>query len=267
MNKKINLLLIGKKSFISNLLYKKLRNKIKIKKISFEEFSNFTEKQLKKFSHICNCAIKKAYQQKPYLNKNDIDLQIIKKISKLDVKFIFLSSRKIYNNGKNLKENDKLKPVSNYSKNKVITENKIRKIIPINHLILRISNLIGKPKMMKSRRKISITFIDNFFKYLSQNRKILYENSYKDFLSENQFAYIFIKILMNKNINGTYNLSLGKKVFIKEIIGALSKNQEHNFIEIKKKARDNFYLNNKKLTKKLKIKIHKKDLLNYCQRI
>ena len=59
----------------------------------------------------------------------------------------------------------------------------------------------------------------------------------------------------------------GKKVFIKEIIGALSKNQEHNFIEIKKKARDNFYLNNKKLTKKLKIKIHKKDLLNYCQRM
>ena len=267
MNNKINLLLIGKKSFISILLYKKLKNKIKIKKISFEEFSNLTEKQLKKFSHICNCAIKKEYQQKPYLSKNDIDLQIIKKISKLEVKFIFLSSRKVYKNGKNLKENDKLRPISNYSMNKVITENKIRKIIPMNHLILRISNLIGKPKKMKFQRKISITFIDNFYKYLSQNKKILYENSYKDFLSENQFAYIFNKILMNKSINGTYNLSLGKKVFIKEIINVLNKNQKHNFIEIKKKAKDNFFLNNKKLVKKLKIKIYKKDLLDYCQRM
>ena len=42
-----------------------------------------------------------------------------------------------------------LKPISNYSMNKVITENKIRKIIPMNHLILRISNLIGKPKKFK----------------------------------------------------------------------------------------------------------------------
>ena len=267
MNNKINLLLIGRKSFISNVLYKKLKSKISLKKISFEEFSSFTEKRLKKFSHICNCAIKKAYQQKPYLNKNDIDFQIIKKISKLEIKFIFLSSRKVYNKGKNLKENDKLKPVTNYSKNKVITENKIRKIVPTNHIILRISNLIGKPKKVKSQRKVSITFIENFFKYLSQNKKIFYENCYKDFLSENQFAYIFTKILMTKNINGTYNLSLGKKVFIKEIINALNKNQKHNFIEIKKKSKDNFFLNNEKLTKKLKIKIQKKDLLNYCQRI
>ena len=155
MNNKINLLLIGKKSFISILFFKKLRNKIKIKKISFEKFSNLTEKQLKKFSHICNCAIKKEYQQKPYLSKNDIDLQIIKKISKLEVKFIFLSSRKVYKNGENLKENAKLKPVSNYSMNKVITENKIRKIIPVSHLILRISNLIGKPKKMKSEKNIN----------------------------------------------------------------------------------------------------------------
>ena len=156
-----------------------------------------------------------------------------------------------------------MKPSCNYSKNKLITENKILKNIPNNHLILRISNIIGKINTGQSSRKVSNTFINNFYK-LKKKKKVFYENFYKDFLSEKQFSLIFNKIL-KKNLKGIYNVSLGKKIFISEILFALNKNKISNkFQKSNYVSNDNFYLNNRKLMKKIKIKITKKDLLKYC---
>ena len=45
---------------------------------------------------------------------------------------------------KNLTENSNTRPLTNYSKNKLISESKIKEIINNKYLILRISNLIGK---------------------------------------------------------------------------------------------------------------------------
>ena len=82
-----------------------------------------------------------------------------------------------------------------------------------------------------------------------------------------QFTKIFYKII-NLNLRGTYNVSLGKKVFISEILKALNKNKNpKNFIKIKIKKRDSFYLNNKKLLKRIKVNLSKKDLLKFCQTI
>ena len=212
---KPKLLLIGKKSFISKLLYKFLKKKIKIRKLSYEDFLKCDNTFLKQFTHICNCAIKKKYQKNRYSLNNDIDVKIVERIKNIKVKYIFLSSRKVYLPQNDIKEKSKLKPECNYSKNKLITEKKIKKILPNKYLILRISNIIGKKNTKSSSRKVSITFIDNFYK-LRKNKKIYYENFYKDFLSEKQFSLIFNEIL-NKNIKGTYNISLGEKVFISEI--------------------------------------------------
>ena len=258
------LLLIGKKSFISAILYKFLKKKINIKKISYEDFEKLNDSFFEKFTHICNCAIKKEYQNQKYLPKNDIDLKIINRIKKnKKIKYIFLSSRKIYFPKNNIKENSKLRPSCNYSKNKLITENKILKKIPNNHLILRISNIIGKINTGQSSRKVSNTFINNFYK-LKKKKKVFYENFYKDFLSEKQFSLIFNEIL-KKNLKGIYNVSLGKKIFISEILFALNKNKISNkFQKSNYVSNDNFYLNNRKLMKKIKIKITKKDLLKYC---
>lgn len=258
------LLLIGKKSFISTILYKFLKKKINIKKISYEDFKKLNDSLLEKFTHICNCSIKKEYQNQKYLAKNDIDLKIINRIKKnIKIKYIFLSSRKIYFPKNNIKENSKLKPSCNYSKNKLITENKILKKIPNNHLILRISNIIGKINTGQSSRKVSNTFINNFYK-LKKKKKVFYEDFYKDFLSEKQFSLIFNEIL-KKNLKGIYNVSLGKKIFISEILFALNKNKISNkFQKTNYVSNDNFYLNNRKLMKKIKIKITKKDLLKYC---
>ena len=263
MKLKMRLLLIGKKSFISNVLYRNLRKKIKIKKISFEDFKRYDNFFLKKFTHICNCSIKKQYQKQKYSLRNDIDTYIANKLKKFKIKYIFLSSRKVYFPKYNIKETSKLKPISNYSKNKLITEKKIEKILPNNHLILRISNIIGKTNIKVNSRKVSITFIDNFHK-LKKRKKVFYENFYKDFLSEKQFSNIFYQIL-KKNLQGIYNVSLGKKVYISEIIHALNKKKKDDrFYPLKATSNDNFVLNNKKLLRMINLKINKKNLLDYC---
>ena len=108
-------------------------------------------------------------------------------------------------------------------------------------------------------------FIDNFFKY-KKNQKIFYENHFKDFLSIEQFTNIFYKAL-DKNLIGTFNVSLGKKVYINEIIKALNHKKNLKFQKIYIRKKDSFYLNNQKIKKRIKIKITKKDLLDYCSKI
>ena len=267
MKKKIKLLLIGKNSFISENLFFFLRKKIKVKKISFKKFKNLKLNQLNYYNYICNCSITKKYSTKAYNFNEDIDLSIINKIKKLNLKFIFLSSRKIYKPGLNLKEYSKKNPIDNYSKNKLISENKIKKIIPKKFIILRISNIIGKRNFKKKTRKISNTFMDNYFNFIKKKEVVLYENYCKDFLSINQFNKIFFEIL-KKNLFGIYNVSLGKKVYISEILDALNKNRiNKNFKKTKILKDDSFYLNNKKLLRIIKLKLTKKDLINFCYKI
>tara|TARA_B100001123_G_C15059375_1_gene926923 strand:- start:49 stop:852 length:804 start_codon:yes stop_codon:yes gene_type:complete len=267
MKNKISLLLIGKNSYISKNLFFFLKKKIKVKKISYKKFKKQKLNNLNKYNYICNCSITKKYSSKSYKSKEDIDLYIIKKIKNLKLKFIFLSSRKVYKPSPNIKENSRIQPVDNYSKNKIITENKIKKIIPKKFIILRISNLIGQKKFKKNPKKVSNTFIDNYFNYIEKKKIVLYENHYKDFLSINQFNKIFFEILKN-NLLGVYNVSLGKKVYISEILKALNKNKIYkNFKKKKLSNNDSFYLNNKKLLKKIKLKLKKKDLINFCYKI
>ena len=264
MLNKPKLLIIGKHSFIANNLYLYLKNKIDVKKISYERTIKLKNKYLKKFDYICNCSIKKEYVYKKYLAKNDIDYYLINKLKKIKITYIFLSSRKIYKPKANIKETDIARPIDNYSKNKLISEKKVRKLFKNKYLILRISNLIGKNK--KTNRKISNNFIDNYFK-LRKKKIVYYENFFKDFLSIDQFNIIFFNILKN-NLRGIFNVSLGKKVYIDEILKSLNKNKNKSkFQKIKLKTNDSFYLNNEKLKKKIKIKIKKSDLLAYCYKM
>ena len=144
MSKNIKILLIGKKSFISQNLNFYLKNKIKIEIFSYEDFKKLNNNKLKNFNFICNCSINKNYANKKYKLKNDIDLKIAKKILKTKIKYIFLSSRKIYKSKANIKENSLKTPLDNYSKNKFKTEKKLYQLLKKKLLILIISNFIGK---------------------------------------------------------------------------------------------------------------------------
>ena len=77
-----------------------------------------------------------------------------------------------------------------------------------------------------------------------------------------------LEAILKLNLIGTYNVSLGKKVYISEVLKALNKNLTPTKFKISNiKSKDDFYLNNNKLLKKINLKVTKKDLLNYCHKI
>ena len=140
------ILLIGKRGFLGNYLNKYLQKKFKINFISFKEI-NKIKKNINKYDFVINTSINKNYIKNKYKKKFDNDLQISNILDQANNTLIFLSSRKVYKSKENIKETDKLKPLSNYSKNKIITEKFLRKKFKSNILILRISNIIGYNKI------------------------------------------------------------------------------------------------------------------------
>jgi len=265
MKNKIKLLIIGKSSFIASNIFLSLKNKINIKKIKYSECIRKDSFFFSKFDYILNCSLHKKYVLEKYKKKYDFDYNILNKITNLNINYIFLSSRKIYRPKLNTRETDKIQPQDNYSKNKFITEKYIKKIIPNNCLILRISNVVGM-RIVNNNRSHNL-FLDNFILNLKNNSLLNHNNSFKDFISINQFTDIFLKIIQ-KNLKGVFNISLGKRVYVKEILQWLTSSckkslKSKNFNK-KILNNDSFTLNNTKLKKILNISINKEDLKIYC---
>ena len=85
--------------------------------------------QLETFDFLVNCSLSRKYVDYKYSELNDIDFKIAKRRYKTPLRMIFLSSRKVYKTGNNIKETSLLKPKSFYSKNKLITEIKLVKLL------------------------------------------------------------------------------------------------------------------------------------------
>jgi nucleoside-diphosphate-sugar epimerase len=265
--RKNKLLIIGRNSFLGKNLYQYIKKKINTRLLSYKKFLKLNDKEIKKFNYLCNCSLNPKYNTSKYEKKNDIDLKIVEKIQNYKINYIFLSSRKIYYNKNNIKENDKLSPKCNYSKNKLTTEKKIRKLIPDKVTILRISNVIGLKE--NNAKKVHSSFIDNYIKYIFSNKKIYYVNDYKDFITIKQFVKIFYNII-KKQLKGTYNVSLGKKIYVNEMLKWLNyRNINKNKFLIKKNYynKDSFTLNNKKLINFIKIRINKSEVKSFSTAI
>ena len=223
---------------------------------------------IKKYDYICNCSVNKNNLKYDYNKKLDFDYKIAKKIEKINTTFIFLSSRKVYKPKQNIFENSKLQPIDKDSKNKLISENLLKKKLKSKILILRISNVIGLKKN-KNYRQIHKTFFDNYLDFVKLKTKVEYHDQFKDFISIEQLSKIFFLIL-KKKLHGTYNVSLGQKIYIKEILSWLNKNNKNkkNFIYVKKKKKVfnkySFSLNNTKLYRAINYKPKKNELKKFC---
>jgi len=167
--KEINIIIVGKKSFIAKNLFFFLKKRVKTRLISFNDFCKTNLSKLNKISHIINCSLKKEYINFIYKKKFDLDYFIVRKILQTKISYIHLSSRKVYKLGENLTERSKLHPTCQYSKNKLITENFIKNNLINRYLILRISNVVGK--IFKSKNKIHTNFLSNFLYYRKKKIK------------------------------------------------------------------------------------------------
>jgi len=269
--KKRNLIVIGKKSFIGSNIYNFLKKKKKLLILSYKDFMKLPDNIISKYDYVCNCSVNKRNVKNNYKKKFDFDLKIAEKIRKIDTIFIFLSSRKVYKPQKNIYENNKLQPIDIDSKNKVISENLLKKKLKSKLLILRISNVIGLKKN-KNYRQIHKTFFDNYLDIVKKNKKIKFYDQFKDFITIDQLSKIFFFIL-KKKLHGVYNVSIGQKIYIKEILDWLNDRNKNkkNFIYLDKKNsifnKNSFSLNNSKLSKKINYKPKKIELKKFCLKL
>ena len=107
--------------------------------------------------------------------------------------------------------------------------------------------------------------MDNFFEFRKNNKKIVVNNDFKDFISINQFCAIIRKII-NLKIYGIFNLSISKKIYISEIVKWLDRDFQKK-IKFQKSNKDSFTLSNTKLLKKIRIRITKKQLEKFCKKM
>ena len=255
------ILLVGKRGFLGNYLNKYLSKKFQIKFISFKEISNL-KKTIIKYDYIINTSINKNYINKKYHKNFDNDFHISSFLDPKKNTLIFFSSRKVYKSKENIKESSKLNPLSNYSKNKLITENFLKNKLKSNLLILRISNIIG---FKKKQKNLHSTFVDMF--YEKAKKGFIYDNGnkFKDFLSIQKFSQI-LEMIIRKDLRGIYNVSIGRKIYLSEIIDWLNRYNKKpvKVIRYKSSKNQNFYLNNKKLMSKIKIKNELSELKKEC---
>ena len=103
--------------------------------------------------------------------------------------------------------------------------------------------------------------------YPFKKKGFIYDNAnrFKDFLSVKKFGQILL-MMIKKDLRGTYNVSIGKKVYLNQIINWLNKYNKKPLKVIKHKftKNQNFYLNNKKLMSKIKIKNEMYELKKEC---
>ena len=75
-----------------------------------------------------------------------------------------------------------------------------------------------------------------------------------------------VKHIIEHKIKGIYNVSLGQKVYISEIVEWLD-NKFFKNIKFIDSQKDSFTLSNKKLLKKIKISLTKKQLKLFCKKL
>ena len=257
----MNLLIIGKNSVLCRLFLE--NTKIKNYKVySRRELKNVS---FADYTHILNFSFNPKLKFNKYNEKLDLDLKLVKKIKKLAAIYIFFSSRLVYSNdctNKHKEQIKKLRPMSVYGKNKLTVENKIRKVVPKKHLILRLSTLLY----------CNLNFKRNLFSYqmlnsLKKNNEICFDfsdDTYKDFITPQYFSKCLDKLIMN-NICGTYNICSGLKIYVKDITKKIIygfKSGKVIFKEIKKKQ--SFLMSNNKLFNKIKVSLNTNDIYNYC---
>ena len=132
---------------------------------------------------------------------------------------------------------------------------------------MRLSNVIGIRS--KNSRRLHKTFIDYYFENIKKGMIFKFNREYKDFLGIDQLTRVLDKVVENK-LSGKYNVSLGKKVYLREIINWLNyfNLSKYRYIKLKKSlSNESFTLSNKKLLKDINFKIIKKDLETECKKI
>ena len=71
---------------------------------------------------------------------------------------------------------------------------------------------------------------------------------------------------IKKNLRGTFNFSIGRKVYLNDIVGWLNRYNKKKIkvIKLKENKNESFYLNNSKLMKRIRVRNTLNELRKDC---
>ena len=244
MKKKI--LLVGKRIILEEKIKNKLIKSFSVKHISFSDFKKIGNKSLKSFYLLINCSFNKNINNV----KNNPDIYIAKKIKKTTIRYVMLSTSKVYgidNYKKKIKENFKCKPKTKYGLIRFKTENVLLNLLSKRLLILRISNILifdlRNDKWSSNFINTMLNSLKYKFTITIPKKKIL-----KDFITIDYFTENLLKLIKKEAI-GIFNISSSIGISLKKISFLLINGFGRGNINYINTNSDSFILSNKKLIK------------------
>jgi UDP-glucose 4-epimerase len=209
---------------------KNLSNKIKFIKLDLSITKNF--KLLpNKIDYIFHFAGQSSGEKSFYDVRNDFRRNFLTTYNLLSFykekkikKFIFASSMSVYGNLGRIraKETDICRPLSNYGKHKLLSEEILKMQTNINYVIFRFFNVYGPGQNLKDLKQGMVSI---YMAQMIKHKKILVKgslNRIRDFIYISDVNYMLSKsIKSNKFNNKIFNLGTGKSTTVKKLISLL----------------------------------------------
>ena len=259
------IVIIGGDSYIATGLDEKLKGY----EVKYLFFNNWKEhiSSLKNADCIINFSICPSFSTQD-MDLNDIlDIQIAEVIKDLNVRYIFMSSRKVYGSSdecKSYKETDPINGIDFYAKNKIKTEAALTKILSDKLTVLRISNILGEP-VSRVGYKTFIGWICESFLNTGELVVTQNSNSRKDFITKDFLQDAIVTVLLSKT-SGVINISSGFATSVGDILKGYVGEEHIKFNGEQIPPTDQFILDNSKLKKILPNSITRDDINRYLKK-
>ena len=241
------IVIIGSDSYIATGLVNHLKN-CKTDKLYFNNWSENID-LLQQTDCVINFSIAPDFSTRKIEPEDVLDVQIAKHLRSSQTRYIFISSRKVYGTCDNVlihKETDALCGWDIYSQNKIKTEQALTDILKNRLTVLRIPNVIGEPVKRAGYKTFIGWICESFLKdgklTVTQNADAVKDFITKDFLHKNIAELIYL------NKTGVYNVSAGFGTAVRDVLTGYVGIENVDFRGQDLPLRDQFILDNSKLT-------------------
>lgn len=203
---------------------------------------------LKEADYVINFAIAPEFSERIVQPEEVLDWQIAKHLQDCNTRYVFISSRKVYgshNECKHYREDAPLQGSDAYSHNKIMMERELLHILGRRLLVLRIANVIGEPVSRVNYK----TFIGWICQSIQEKGRLtVAQNSHsvKDFITKD-FLHRSIAHLLRSTCCGTYNISSGFGLSVRELLNGYVGESRVSYIGDDSTIQDQFILDNEKL--------------------
>jgi dTDP-4-dehydrorhamnose reductase/UDP-glucose 4-epimerase len=214
---------------------------------------------------VINFALTQEYRMSDYDESHDIDLRLARAVADRPIRYILLSSRKVYamEGQFNASEDGPIEPQGHYGLNKYRTEQLLTDLLGDRLTILRVSNVLGDERIPGRKSFMSMMLgglIERDTITMDVNPSVR-----RDFMSVDACGRGLLKIMAEPTA-GVFNFGSGEPLEMGTIADALMKGFGSGKIEVvNDRVYDEFVLNVTKWNNRFGQIETATELLDYCE--